>query len=129
MILFDQEQNDYLYKIPHSLITREDINFADPDYEKWPALKKAKGYIADLEHGNVLYMPEGYWHYMRYITPGFSMSLRAIARNPKNLGKALYNIFVMRHFDNMMRRMKGQAWIDGKNEKAVIKTHRKLGIS
>ena len=66
---------------------------------------------------------------MRYITPGFSMSLRAIARNPKNLGKALYNIFVMRHFDNMMRRMKGQAWIDGKNEKAVIKTHRKLGIS
>lgn len=129
VILFDQDQNDYLYKIPHSLITREDINFADPDYEKWPALKKAKGYIGDLEHGHVLYMPEGYWHYMRYITPGFSMSLRAIARNPKNLGKALYNIFIMRHFDNLMRRWKGQAWIDGKNEKAISRTHAKLRAS
>jgi hypothetical protein len=66
---------------------------------------------------------------MRYITPGFSMSLRAIARNPKNLSKALYNIFVMRHFDNLMRRWKGQAWIDQKNEKAITKTHAKLGIS
>jgi hypothetical protein len=129
VILFDQKQNDYLYKIPHSLIVREDIDFNNPDYKKWPALKKAKGFIGDLEHGEVLYMPEGYWHYMRYITPGFSMSLRAIARNPKNLSKALYNIFVMRHFDNLMRRWKGQAWIDQKNEKAITKTHAKLGIS
>ena len=129
VILFNQDQNDYLYKIPHSLITREDINFVNPDYDKWPALKRAKGYVGNLEHGEVLYMPEGYWHYMRYITPGFSMSLRAIARNPKNLSKALYNIFIMRHFDNLMRRWKGQSWIDGKNEKAIERTHSKLGIS
>ncbi|MCH2490102.1 MAG: cupin-like domain-containing protein [Flavobacteriales bacterium] len=129
VILFDQDQNDYLYKIPHSLITREDINFTDPDYQKWPALKEAKGFRTHLEHGEVLYMPEGYWHYMRYITPGFSMSLRAIARNPKNLGKAIYNIFWMRHFDNLMRRWKGQEWIDRKNEKAITRTHKKLGLS
>ena len=119
VILFDQDQNDYLYKIPHSLITREDINFADPDLEKWPALKMAKGFIGNLEHGNVLYMPEGYWHYMKYLTPGFSMSLRAIARNPKNLGKAIYNVFTMRNIDTLMRRFKGQKWIDWKNKKAL----------
>jgi len=129
VILFDQKQNDYLYKVPHSLITREDIDFANPDYSKWPALEKAEGYIANLEHGDVLYMPEGYWHYMRYLTPGFSMSLRAIARNPKNLGKAIYNIFVMRHYDNLMRKLKGQAWIDSKNEKAISRTHKKLKAS
>jgi len=128
VILFNQDQSDYLYKIPHSLIVREDIDFTNPDYEKWPALKKANGFIGNLEHGNLLYMPEGYWHYMRYITPGFSMSLRAIARNPKNLGKAVYNVLIMRHFDNIMRRMKGQAWIDGKNARAIERTHRKLGI-
>ncbi|MAO11492.1 MAG: cupin [Flavobacteriaceae bacterium] len=128
VILFDQQQNDYLYKIPHSLITREDIDFTNPDYNKWPALKEAKGFKAQLEHGNVLYMPEGYWHYMRYITPGFSMSLRAIARNPKNLGKAIYNIAIMRHFDTLMRKLKGQDWIDKKNEKAITNTHKKLGI-
>lgn len=125
-ILFDQKQNDYLYKIPHSLITREDIDFNDPDFEKWPMLKKAKGHITELNHGDILYMPEGYWHYMRYVTPGFSMSLRAIARNPKHFGQALYNVLVMRNYDNLMRRVKGQKWIDWKNEQAVLRTHKDL---
>jgi hypothetical protein len=123
-ILFDQNQNEYIYKIPQSLITREDIDFSNPDFEKWPALKNAKGWQCELKHGEVLYMPEGYWHYMKYLTPGFSMSLRAIARHPKNLGKAFYNILVMRHFDNAMRRIKGQQWIDWKNEQAISRTHK-----
>ena len=126
IILFDQTQNKYLYKIPHSLITREDINFSNPDLNKWPMLKHAKGYKTKLNHGEVLYMPEGYWHYMRYITPGFSMSLRAVARNPKNFSKAVYNLIVMRNFDNIMRRFKGQKWIDWKNEQAIIKTNKAL---
>ena len=125
-ILFSQDETKFLYKIPHSLITREDIDFADPDLDKWPALQYAKGNITQLEHGNVLYIPEGYWHYMKYITPGFSMSLRAIARKPKNLSKAVYNILVMRHFDNLMRKVKGQEWIDWKNERAVEKTQKLL---
>ncbi|NVK51834.1 MAG: cupin-like domain-containing protein [Flavobacteriaceae bacterium] len=125
-VLFDQSQSKYLYKIPNSLITREDIDFSNPDVNKWPALKKAKGYITELEHGNVLYMPEGYWHYMRYITPGFSMSLRAIARNPKNFGKAIYNILVMRNVDNIMRKIRGQKWLDWKNNQAITRTHRHL---
>jgi hypothetical protein len=50
------------------------------------------------------------------------MSLRAIARNPKNLGKALYNVLIMRNFDNLMRRLKGQKWIDWKNEQAILRT-------
>ncbi|NQY00246.1 MAG: cupin-like domain-containing protein [Flavobacteriaceae bacterium] len=123
-ILFDQQQNKYLYKIPNSLITREDIHFSNPDIKKWPALKNAKGYITHLEHGNTLYMPEGYWHYMRYITPGFSMSLRSIPRNPIHLGKAVYNIVVMRSLDNVMRRLWGQKWIDWKNDYAIKRTHR-----
>lgn len=125
-ILFHPDQTDYLYKIPHSLITREDIDFHNPDFEKWPMLKKVKGYKAELNHGEVLYMPEGYWHYMRYITPGFSMSLRAIARNPKNFSRALYNIVFMRHYDNLMRRLKGQEWIDWKNQQAIVRTHKHL---
>lgn len=127
-ILFSQSENKYLYKVPHSLITREDIDFNDPNLEKWPALKKASGFIAHLEHGNILYMPEGYWHYMRYITPGFSMSLRAMPRNPLNLGKAVYNLLIMRNYDNLMRRLRGQAWIDYKNKKAIERTNLVNGL-
>lgn len=127
-ILFDQEQSKYMYKIPHSLICREDIDFDKPDFKKFPALKNAKGYICNLNHGEMLYMPEGYWHYMKYITPGFSMSLRALPRNPKYLLKAAYNVFIMRHFDNFMRKRKGQAWIDEKNDRAIKETHKRLNI-
>ncbi len=121
-ILFSQSQNAYLYKVPHSLITHESIDFSNPDLEKWPALKKANGYSTTLKHGEVLYMPEGYWHYMKYKTPGFSMSLRALARNPVHFGHAAYNIFVMRHFDVLMRKLKGQKWIDWKNKRAIERT-------
>ena len=88
-ILFPYNEKKHLYKIPFSLITHEAINFSEPDFERWPALQNARGYKTELEHGHVLYMPEGYWHYMKYITPGFSMSMRSIARNPKNLSRAL----------------------------------------
>ena len=118
-VLFPPSETPHLYKVPYSLITREDINFDDPDYDKFPNLKKAKGFICHLNHGETLYMPEGYWHYMKYETPGFSMSLRALPRKISNLRKALYNVFYMRHYDNFMRRRKGQAWIDEKNERAM----------
>jgi len=125
-ILFDQKQNKHIYKIPHSLIVREDIDFSNPNFKKWPALQFAKGWECELNHGEILYMPEGYWHYMRYLTPGFSMSLRAIARHPKTLGKAVYNVFVMRNIDNIMRRVKGQKWIDWKNKQAILNTNKNL---
>ncbi len=125
-ILFPQSENKYLYKVPHSLITHESIDFSNPDYDKWPGLRHASGYRTYLEHGEVLYMPEGYWHYMRYVTPGFSMSLRSVARNPLNLGKAVYNVVFMRYFDNGMRKIRGKKWIDWKNRKAIERTEKVL---
>lgn len=127
-VLFEPNQTKFLYKIPHSLISREDIDFDNPDFEKFPALKKAKGLVCELKHGEMLYMPEGYWHYMKYVTPGFSMSLRAFPRSILNLSKAAYNVFIMRHYDNAMRKIKGQKWIDYKNEKAIKNTRKQLDI-
>ncbi|APG61446.1 cupin [Christiangramia salexigens] len=128
-ILFPPSESEYLYKVPHALIAREDINFNDPDYDKFPVLRKARGYVTELDHGESLYMPEGYWHQMTYLTPGFSMSLRATPRTLTNFSKAVYNLIFMRHFDNYMRKLRGQKWIDYKNEQAVKRTHKKHDIS
>jgi hypothetical protein len=127
-ILFPPSQTRYLYKVPHALISRQDINFKSPDYQKFPALKMAEGYITELKHGEALYMPEGYWHQMTYLTPGFSMSLRAAPRTLTNFSKAVYNLAFMRYFDNYMRKLRGQKWIDYKNEQAIVKTHKKNKI-
>lgn len=128
VVLFPQSETKKLYKVPHSLITHESIDFSNPDYKKWPVLEKASGFKTTLSHGEVLYMPEGYWHYMKYKTPGFSMSLRALARNPINLAKASYNILIMRYYDVLMRKLKGQEWIDEKNERAIKQTNNRYNI-
>jgi hypothetical protein len=125
-ILFSQSETPFLYKVPHSLITHESIDFSNPDLNQWPALSQVTGFRTHLSHGEALYMPEGYWHYMKYLTPGFAMSHRAMARNPKNLGKAVYNVVFMRYYDNLMRKWMGQEWINWKNKQAIARTHRQL---
>jgi hypothetical protein len=60
---------------------------------------------------------------MKYLTPGFSMSLRSFPKNIIHLSKAAYNVLIMRHFDILMRKFKGQKWIDYKNEKAIQNTN------
>ena len=125
-IIYPPSESKYLYKVPHALISREDIDYRSPDLEKFPALKKAKGFVTELNHGETLYMPEGYWHQMTYLTPGFSMSLRATPRTVLNLSKAVYNLVVMRNFDNYMRKWRGQKWIDYKNAKAIENTQKHI---
>ena len=123
-IIYPPSESKYLYKVPHALISREDIDFTAPDLERFPALKKAKGFVTELNHGETLYMPEGYWHQMTYLTAGFSMSLRATPRTFLNFSKAVYNLVIMRNFDNYMRKWRGQKWIDYKNEKAIENTEK-----
>jgi hypothetical protein len=35
----------------------------------------------------------------------------------------------MRYYDNLMRRVRGQQWIDWKNEKAIERTHQNLPVA
>ncbi|MEG0697571.1 MAG: cupin-like domain-containing protein, partial [Algoriella sp.] len=58
----------------------------------------------------------------------FSVSLRSLAHKPKNLSEAVYNVFIMRTIDNIMRKIKGQYWIDKKNKLAIINTNKLIGL-
>ncbi|WP_053991966.1 cupin-like domain-containing protein [Mangrovimonas sp. TPBH4] len=126
VMLFSPEQTKYLYKIPYSVHNLETIDLDNPDFESYPALKCLEGQYIEMKHGDALYMPSGYWHYIKYLDGGFSMTLRAFSRRPKTFAKMLSNVFVMRHFENVMRKLKGQKWIDYKNELAIAKTHELL---
>jgi len=125
-IIYPPSETKFLYKLPNSLISHQGIDFGDPDFEKFPALKQAKGFITELKHGEMLYMPEGYWHQMTYKTPGFSMSLRALPKNYFNLSKGVYNFFIMRFVDNLMRKTFADKWKNYKNKKAIERTNTKL---
>lgn len=129
VLLFGPEQSTALYKVPFSIHNAEGIDLDQPDYEKYPALRQVSGYEAFLEHGDALYMPSRWWHYIVYRDPGFSMTLRSLPRTPQGKLGMMYNVFVMRLIDNVMRKMKGQKWIDYKNDWALRRTNRKLGFT
>tara|TARA_R110000868_G_scaffold21614_12_gene89593 strand:- start:16567 stop:17433 length:867 start_codon:yes stop_codon:yes gene_type:complete len=127
VLLFPPEQTKYLYKVPFSVHNLESINMDEPDFEKYPALKKAEGLYIEMKHGDALYMPSGYWHYIKYMDGGFSITLRALPKHPKLLAKTLGNLFFMRPFENTMRKIWGQKWVDFKEKRMLIKTNKKFG--
>lgn len=82
-----------------------------------------------MEHGDALYMPSRWWHYIVYRDPGFSMTLRSFPQTAGGKLGMMYNVFFMRLIDNFMRRIQGQKWIDYKNEWALRRTNKKLGLT
>ncbi|MDR6299560.1 cupin-like domain-containing protein [Mesonia maritima] len=126
VILFPHDQKKYLYHVPFSIVTIEEIEMDNPDFKKYPALKKLEGYKVRLKAGETLYIPSGYWHYIRYVSPSISMTLRALPRSFSKLTKVFKNIVFMMSFDNLMRKLRGQRWVDYKNKLAVKRTHKNI---
>lgn len=119
--LFAPDQAKHLYKVPFTVHNLETIDMDHPDFKLYPALQLAEGISVEMKHGDALYMPSGYWHYITYNDGGFSITLRAFPRNPLRLAKLFKNIVFMRSFENMMRRVFGQGWVDYKEAQMVKK--------
>ncbi len=90
VILFENKWKRRLYCIPNATYALEDYDVANPDFNKFPALKGVEGQEVFLEHGDTLFMPTGYWHWMKYLDGSYSLSLRAwdasISRKVASLG-------------------------------------------
>jgi ribosomal protein L16 Arg81 hydroxylase len=122
--LFAPEQAKNLYKVPFTVHNLEIIDMDNPDFDKFPALQLAEGISVTMKHGDALYMPSGYWHYITYDDGGFSITLRAFPRKPLRLAELFKNIIFMRTFENLMRRIFGQGWVDYKEKKMVERLNR-----
>ncbi len=129
VILYSPEQTKFLYKVPYSIVSMEIIDMDNPDLVKYPALARAKGHEVILKHGEGLFIPSKWWHFIKYETPCLSLTLRSLPRSPKKIIEVLNNLLIIRNYDNFMRRLKGQKWIDHKNKLAVRNTHKHAGIN
>jgi len=113
VILFENKWKERLYRIPYATYALEDYDVENPDFNKFPALKGVRGIEAYLEHGDTLFMPTGYWHWMKYLDGSFSISLRAWDKSWAVKAQSLYNLTIQRKFDNFMKgnfRDKYMAW-------------------
>jgi hypothetical protein len=126
VILFDQKWSERLYCIPFATYALEDYDIENPDFNKFPALDGVEGQQAILEHGDTLFMPTGYWHWMKYLDGSFSISLRAWASSWAIKAKSLYNLTIQRKFDDIMKKNFKKRYMDWKEELAVERANKAL---
>ena len=126
VLLFDYKWKERLYKLPFATYALEDYDIEHPDFEKFPALDGIEGIECYLEHGDTLFMPTGWWHWMKYLDGSFSISLRAWDKSWAVKAHSLWNLTAQRGFDNFMKaRFKGK-YMDWKEKKAIERAHRAL---
>ncbi len=118
--VFPYDQGKNLYRYPFTC--RSYVDIERPDFEKYPGLKDAQGYKVELEPGETLYIPSGYWHHFVYNEPGYAVSLRC--SNQTLMGKlhGYYNLFIMSPIDRLMNILSPQGWFDWKEQQA-LKSH------
>lgn len=119
ILLFDYKWKDRLYQIPYATYALEDYDIENPDFTKFPALDGVEGIECYLEHGDTLFMPTGWWHWMKYLDGSFSISLRAWDKSWAVKAHSLWNLTVQRSFDNFMKRNFKAKYMTWKEKKAI----------
>ncbi|GAB0154785.1 hypothetical protein CHRYSEOSP005_00450 [Chryseobacterium sp. Alg-005] len=120
VLLFDYKWRERLYQIPYATYALEDYDIENPDFTKFPALDGVEGIECFLEHGDTLFMPTGWWHWMKYLDGSFSISLRAWDKSWAVKAHSLWNLTVQRKFDDIMKSSFKKKYMDWK-EKVAIK--------
>ncbi|CAI8939193.1 cupin-like domain-containing protein [Chryseobacterium sp. IT-36CA2] len=110
--LFPWEQSDFMYKLPYNFHSLTQIK--NPNYRKYPALLYLNGYEAIIHPGETLYIPSGWWHYIQYDAEGYSISVRALPSSALEKWRGFKNLVIIRHFDNLMRRIFKEKWFSYK---------------
>lgn len=126
VILFDNKWSERLYKIPFATYALEDYDIEKPDFTKFPALDGIEGYEMFLEHGDTLFMPTGYWHWMKYLNGSFSISLRAWDKSWAIKAHSLYNLTIQRKFDDVMKKKFKGRYMGWKEQLAFKRADRAL---
>jgi cupin-like protein len=76
-LLFDPWQSEWLYPRPpgskHHNLTR--VNPERPDLEQFPDFRRAQGFQCDLDPGDLLLLPAFWWHQVRSLEKGLSVSI------------------------------------------------------
>jgi hypothetical protein len=126
VLLFEYKWKYRLYKLPIATYALEDFDISNPDFEKFPALNGIEGIECFLEHGDTLFMPTGYWHWMKYLDGSFSLSLRAWDKSWVRKVNSLFNLTIQRKFDDFMKKTFKQKYMLWKEGLAVKNANKAL---
>jgi histone arginine demethylase JMJD6 len=79
-IAFGPDQTPYMY--PHSVggNTSQIDNLLDPDFDVHPLFERAEGVRFKLHPGETLFIPSGWWHTARILSPSVTVSINGLNR-------------------------------------------------
>jgi hypothetical protein len=126
VILFENKWKRRLYCLPNATYALEDYDVLNPDIKKFPALNGVEGIEAFLEHGDTLFMPTGYWHWMKYLDGSYSLSLRAWDASLTRKAASLYNLAVKGGVDSLLKMTFKGDYADYREKVAVKWANRAL---
>jgi ribosomal protein L16 Arg81 hydroxylase len=115
VILFAPEESEKLYH--HPFTVKSLVDPKKPDLHKFPALNSVVGYDTILKHGETIFMPSQYWHYMHYLDFSFGLALRSQNSVFSTL-RGGANIAAHYLIDRSMNLLLGNSWHDWKEKKA-----------
>ncbi|MEO8215696.1 MAG: cupin-like domain-containing protein [Acidobacteriota bacterium] len=72
--LYAPDQADFLYRNELTADHSQIENLLDPDFERYPLWKDAVSTTVVLEPGQALFIPCGWWHYTRMLSPSISVA-------------------------------------------------------
>lgn len=126
VILFENKWKRRLYCIPNATYALEDYDVLNPDTKAFPALEGIEGQEVILEHGDTLFMPTGYWHWMKYLDGSFSLSLRAWDASLSRKAASVYNLAVKGGLDSLLKMALKKDYADYREKVAIKRAERAL---
>lgn len=124
VLLVPFEYTPYMYRPYFNTYSIADFAYIDDiDYTKYPALKKVKGYDIYLEHGDSLFMPSGYWHYMIYLEPSFSVAYRKFPHGISNIINGALNLTTRLWADKLLNGILKDTWSNWKFKDAIERSN------
>jgi hypothetical protein len=124
VILIAPEYSRLLYKLPFN--THSLVDLDHPDYHKYPGLRYIEAYECILDHGDSLFIPGGYWHYITYLDGGFAVSYRKVAQGARGKMLGLLSLFVYMPLDKLLHASFGVSWLAYKERLAEIRANRAI---
>ena len=115
--LFPIEESKNLYK--HPFACRSYVDVDNPDFNKFPRLKKAQGFQDTLQPGETLYIPGGYWHHIAYNESGCSVSLRCPHQSLSARLQGYVNLGVLMPIDRIMNKCFSEGWFRWKEKQSL----------
>ncbi|KAM6184796.1 hypoxia-inducible factor 1-alpha inhibitor [Rhynchocyon petersi] len=110
-ILFPPDQFECLYPYPvhHPCDRQSQVDFDNPDYERFPNFQNAVGYETVVGPGDVLYIPMYWWHHIEsLLNGGITITVNFWykgAPTPKRIEyplKAHQKVAIMRNIEKML---------------------------